>query len=435
MRVTIIGLGYVGLTLGLVLADKGVKVHGIDINQKIVDGLKNGEPHFYENGLKPLLNKQIKKNFVASTEYSEEPQDFFIIAVATPVDDKTKKPNLDFIKSAAKEVAEHITDGSTVIMRSTVPVGSTRRLVKPELDKTNKKYGLCFCPERTIEGKAIEEVQSLPQVISGIDEYSIGKARDIFGKIVFSIIVVSSLESAEMIKIACNSYREMTFAFGNEFAMISHHLKVNAAEVIKAANFGYERSRIPLPGFVGGPCLEKDAYMAIDLARQSGYEPQLIINSRRVNETLPSFVVKNIEKIAEKQGKSINNLNIILSGLAFKGQPPTSDIRNSPSLVLIDELKARGVINITGHDFVVSKEDILNLNIKHTDELVKASENADCLIIANTHKSYLEVDITEIASRMKKPGIIIDCWNLFKSTDLEDFPNIVYWGIGNSTLI
>ena len=166
----------------------------------------------------------------------------FIVCVGTPIDKKTKMPVLDYIVRSVNDVANSISDGALVVLRSTVPVGTTRKIVKGILDKSGKRYSLAFCPERTAEGAALTELKQLPQVIGGIDEESVDRALDIFRKVTPTTIQVSSLEASEMVKLLDNTYRDVNFSYANEVALICDSFNIDAIRLISAANEGYRRS-------------------------------------------------------------------------------------------------------------------------------------------------------------------------------------------------
>src|SRR3989344_6766916 len=162
-KICIIGMGFVGLTLGAVLAKKKFIVTGVEVNTQVAEQLKRGEPHFHEKGLGVLMKKYLGEYLFITTKVPKEPQDVYIISVGTPINKQTKKPILDHVVNAAQSIKDVLSDNCLIILRSTVPLGVTRNIVKPILDQSGKKYHLAFCPERTIEGKAIVELQELPQ--------------------------------------------------------------------------------------------------------------------------------------------------------------------------------------------------------------------------------------------------------------------------------
>jgi len=426
-KICIVGMGYVGLTLACVLADKGFKVYGFEIKKEVVDNLNQGLPHFHEKGLDVLLKKHLKKNLIIGDTLPEESQDVFVISVGTPIDKQTRKPILDYVKNAASQVASVMADETLIILRSTVPVGVTRKTVKPVLDQSQKKYYLAFCPERTIEGKALKELTELPQIIGGLDEGSVEKALDVFRKLTYSTIEVTSLEAAEMIKLLNNSYRDLNFAFANEIALVCEKAGLNAPEVIKAANLGYERSKIPVPGFVGGACLEKDPPILADFAQNIGYEPKLVKAGRAVNESLPKHVAARIVSLLKEKDSS--TAKVFITGFAFKGKPETDDLRGSLTLTLVAELKKLGITNIHGHDFVVKHDDVGKTGVKAVT-MEEGFKDADAVIIANNHHSYEGLPIETLLSTTKKPCTFMDCWAVFESDRIKSVDGITYGGIG-----
>lgn len=425
--VCVVGMGYVGLTLAVVLAENDYEVYGVEINPKVVKDLKAGKPHFHEINLDKLLKRYVNKNLFITEKMPEKGIDVFIISVGSPIDKETKKPILDSVVNSAKTVAENLNDGSLVILRSTVPVGTTRKIVKPILDKSGKSYHLAFCPERTIEGKALTELKELPQIIGGLDEDSVDKAQDLFRKITPTIIEVDSLESAEMVKLLNNTYRDLMFAYANEVAMICEKLNLDAVEVIKKANLGYSRSNIPTPGFVGGACLEKDPHILVDMSKKEGYIPNLIKTGRDINENQPAYVVEQIVNFLKDKEKEIAKSKILVSGFGFKGRPETDDTRGSLTLDLVKELKKKGFENICGHDFVISGEKLKEFDVVPC-KLEEGFSDADCVIIANNHESYLKIDIERLTTAMKEDSLIYDVWHLFYAKEMHK--KVTHMGVG-----
>ncbi len=424
-EICILGMGYVGLTISVIMAENGFKVTGIDSNEKLVEELNSGNPHFHEVGLKAHLRKQLNGNLFISKEMPKNRQDAFILCVGSQLD-QNRQPTVDYVRNSAHQVKGSLDDNSLVIVRSTVPIGVTRNLVKPILDQSDKKYYLAFCPERTIEGRALAELKELPQVIGGIDEESVEFASRLFSRITNTIVRVSSLEAAEMIKLTCNTYRDLNFAYANELALICEKLNLNPIEVIRSANIGYERSQIAIPGFVGGSCLEKDPRILNDVVEALGFSTKLIKYGRDINEMIPNYLASKINSQLQSIGKDKNS-KIFVSGIAFKGHPETDDVRASPTLYLVERLKKLGYSNLHGHDFVVNENKIGSLGIKQVS-LLDGFSNADCAIIANNHKNYYNLDILEHINKMNKPALLVDVWSIY---DPKDFGNdVLYCGIG-----
>src|SRR5712691_8735937 len=324
IKVCVVGTGHIGLPLATVLADAGFEVTGYDTNDDFVSRVNTARTaDFREEGLAELLEKHLHRGLtLTSTPPSD--QDIYIITVGTPLDSGTERPNLDRIRVAIRRVAPGFGRDPLVVLRSTVSIGTTRDIVLPEIRRRTERFGLAFCPERTIEGKAIPEMRSLPQIVGGLDEESANRAETLFRHITPKIVRVSSLEAAEMIKLINNTYRDLTFAFANEVALIAERMGLSALEMIHAANVDYPRANVARPGFVGGPCLEKDALILIDSLRQIDFTPRVIEEARQLRG-------------------SAAGTRILITGFAFKGRPATEDVRGSAAIPLMRKLQASGV--------------------------------------------------------------------------------------------
>ncbi len=425
-KICIIGVGYVGLTLGVVLADRGFEVVGYDTDKNTIKKLQSGQPTFYEKGIDILLKKHLNKNFRFTNKIVNDNFDAFIISVGTPFDNKAERPVLDHLINGTKEVATMLTDDSLVVVRSTVPVGATRDVVKPLLDKTGKKYFLAFCPERTAEGVALKELLELPQIIGGLDNASVEKAFALFRKITPTIVEVESLEAAEMIKLINNCYRDLNFAFANEIALICERLRLNPFKTISAANLGYSRSNVSKPGLTGGTCLRKDPYILADFAKRNGYEAKLITVGRNLNEYIPTHIAKKIYEHTINTKKECKQSKVFITGFAYKGHPENDDTRDSLTISLVEELKKLGFANIFGHDFVVDSGNLNAIGID-TCSIEEGFNKADCVVFANNHQSYGALDIENLILKLNKNSIVIDCWHNFDPEPFRTFKDIVWW--------
>ena len=425
MRIGIIGLGYVGLTFGIAAADCGIEVFGVEINQHIKDCLKNNKSHFYEPGLDNLIKRHNDKKFFVVDEFPEDlVYDAFIITVGSPLKEGEKQPDFGYIKSSLDAIKK-IYDGSQlIVLRSTVSVGTTRNVVLPFLEELSGRPRdeilAGMCPERTIEGKAIEELTNLPQIISGNNEKALDIAQRLFRCITPFVIKADSLEEAELIKLFCNTYRDMTFSIGNVFCMAAQRFGVDGTRAIKHANQGYFRSNIALPGFVAGPCLEKDAYILINNMPECDSR-EFILAARKFNESLEDIVVEWVKKrIGDAKGSS---KTIVLSGMAFKGQPETSDLRGSSSVYIARKLHELGY-RLYLHDYVAHRREMENLQIGEVfDNIYDACKNASLLLILNNNKKYSTLQADECLSKSKKGFAILDSWGvcteLYYSSDID----------------
>jgi UDP-N-acetyl-D-mannosaminuronic acid dehydrogenase len=416
MRIGIIGLGYVGLTLGVAAAAKGIDVYGVETNQHIKDCLKKNKAHFYEPGLDNLIKRTNNKTLHVVDNFPKDViYDAFIITVGTPLKKvngkKQEEPNFEYIKSALEGTLKDVYDGSQlIVLRSTVSVGTTRNVVLPFLadmcGKPQEEILVSMCPERTLEGKAVDELSNLPQVISGNNKESVEIAQRLFRIMTPCVVEAKTLEEAELIKLYCNVYRDMTFAIGNAFCMAAQEFGVDGVSAIEHANYGYARSNIAKPGFVAGPCLEKDAYILINNMPECDSR-NFILAARKFNESLEDIVVRWVR---EKVGEPSDDKVIALSGMAFKGQPETSDLRGSSSVYIAEKLKEAGY-KMNLHDFVALPEEMeaLKLGTVYND-LHDACANAKVLLVLNNHKKYGSV-MDDPAFHNSKGGFeILDSW-------------------------
>ena len=425
--VGIVGLGYVGLTLAVVMAEEGFEVHGIETSERVVDTLRSGVPHFHEDGLESALREQVGKRLCVSTGYPRKPLAAYVITVGTPLAKPDRTPRMDYVIRAVEAVRDHIIPGALVVLRSTVPVGTTRDVVYPLLRERCADVLVAFCPERTVEGRALREIRELPQIIGGIDERSAEAAMRLFRRLTPNVLRVSSPEVAEMIKLVDNSWRDLIFGYANDIAMICERVGVDGAEVIRSANIGYARNNVPRAGYVGGACLSKDPHILLDLSRRHGYDPLTVFGAREVNESLPRWSASRLHGLYERAGRTLRGSKLVLSGLAFKGVPATGDLRDSPSLDLLAELRDAGA-DLYGHDFVVGEAEIAALGLTPAG-IDEAFAGADCVIVANNHPGYERLDILALARTMRAPGIIYDAWRLFDRRILER-EGIIYGGLG-----
>lgn len=430
MRVGVIGLGYVGLTLAIAAADNGLEVYGVEVNTHIKDCLRDNHAHFFEPGLDALIKRHNNESFHCVEEFPEGTAfDVFIITVGTPLNKGEKTPNFEYIRSALRSIQKVYTGKELVILRSTVSVGTTRGVVLPFLaelcGKPQEEILVGMCPERTIEGKAVDELTHLPQIISGNCEQALEVSQRFFRHMTPYVIPVSSLEEAELVKLYCNTYRDMTFALGNAFCMAAQTFGVDGLAVIRHANQGYARSNIALPGFVAGPCLEKDAYILINNMPNCDSK-EFIMQGRKFNESLEDIVVEWVRK---RIGEPTSGRIVALSGMAFKGQPETSDLRGSSSVYIAQKLKARGY-RLHLHDFVALPEEMEALALGEVfEDIYDACQEASVLLVLNNHKRYFDLQARQELLRSRGSFAILDSWGV--CTNLYHNPEIDIFTLGN----
>lgn len=440
--VCVLGMGFVGLTFSLILTELGFQVFGFDIDKQKIQKIANKECPFHEDGLDSYLNRYVGHNFFPVDKIPEGKADIYIITVGTPIDVNSKIPKISYVEQAAKSIAKVLKSGDLVILRSTVPVGTTRNVVLSIFSEESgleagKDYSLAFAPERTIAGQAMPELTQLPQVIGGFDQKSTFLTDRLFREVTSTIIDTGSLEGAEMVKILNNTFRDVKFAYANEMALICKDLGLDAVELIQAANQEYTRDQIPLPSpGVGGACLTKDPYILMYSCKDIAHKPEIVSISRKVNELMPIEIAKEISEYAELTGKSKNNFKIFIIGFAFKGCPETSDTRGSTTLDLLDQLIEKGfpLSAAFGYDLVVEDKIINSFQVTPVS-LKDGFRDADVVVIMNNHSSYSKMNVFEFLESAKPDCMFIDGWHIFRPEEIESINKVKYSGVGCKGLI
>ena len=289
-------------------------------------------------------------------------------------------------------------------------------------------FHLSFAPERTAEGKALQELRGLPQIIGGYNKDSLEATAALFRDITPTIIRVDSLEAAEMAKLINNTFRDYIFAYSNQLAIIGSKFNINVVDVIKAANEGYPRDRVPMPSpGVGGPCLTKDPHIFASMSDDYDFNNDIFIQGRNINESMHEHVVTSFREELKSVKKEIAKCKILICGLAFKGNPETGDIRNS-SAIEIAKLLFKETSKIYGYDPVARKEDIEAAGIESVS-IPDGFNNADAILFLNNHRSFEKVNLQDMVERMNVHPIVYDSWNLFRPEDILSVKPSVYMGL------
>jgi len=420
-HVVIVGLGYVGLTLALVMAELGFRVTGVDNDAAVVATLLEGRSHVHEQGLPDMLARQVGGRFRPSTTMPDD-GDVFIIAVGTPYPAAADAPDLSALESSCRMVAERLRPGGLVILRSTVPVGTTRRVVAPLLAagsglEAGTGFHLAFAPERTVEGSALQELRTLPQLIGGLTPDSLESAAALLREVSPVIVRTSTPEVAELAKLTNNAYRDVTFAFANQVAQIGGDHQVDAFEAIRAANQGYPRGQVPLPSpGVGGPCLTKDPLILSHSLAGTAAAGDLFSVGRAINAQMPARIADQVVRALGRAGTPTDGARAVVSGLAFKGEPETGDLRDSPGVDVARALQARG-LSVVGTDEVAAPEAIERLGLE-VGSLPSAASGAHVLLIVNNHRDHRNLPLPELARSMGASPILFDGWGLYQARDV-----------------
>ncbi len=392
-RVALVGMGRVGLPLALFLADRGMTVYGIDVDEERVSTLRAKGMPFIEAGADVLLAKYVGLSFHPTVDIaSVSGAEVVILTLGTPVDEHMN-PDFRVIESIISELRPHLGTGKLLILRSTVTPGTTE-YVRRKLDASGLEVGkdvfLAFCPERIAEGKSLEELPEIPQIVGTLDEASRARARAFFDGLV-TMIHETDTRSAEIAKLFCNVFRYIDFAIGNEFMMIADMFDRDIHEIVDLCNVGYKRAGLKRPGFTGGPCLHKDGFFLVD---RTPY-PDLLTTAWKINESVPAYLIDRLEK---RMG-ALENKVVLVLGLSFKKN--IDDTRNSLAYKAIKSLGRRGAA-VLKHDPFVMPGDLDAMLAK-----------ADAVLVCADHDEYRQLGWAGIQRRTRPGTHIADVWNLW----------------------
>ena len=405
----VIGIGRVGLPLALSFAHRGINVLGVDRNPDHVELINSGVLPFIEHGAEPLLKEALNEgNFHATIDSARAvgAADVVILTVGTPLN-VDLRADTSQLESALQEIGPALTPGTLVITRSTISPGTTERVVVPTLERlSGLRLGhdlyVAFCPERIAEGKAVEELQELPEIIGGADEPSTVLAEAVFRVLSpDKLIHRSDPLSAELAKLFTNVYRYVNFALANEYALISEHYGRDAHQIIRMLREGYDRAPVPLPGPAGGPCLSKDGYFLIEELTF----PDFVLTAWKLNDSVPAHLVSRLKIALERKGRVIKGMKVTVLGKAFKAD--IDDDRLSPAVRVAEMLERIGA-QVVVHDPYLTD---INLD--------RALEGAGGVVLATNHSVYSSIEMTRIAELVDPECVIVDAWAVFDPVEAE----------------
>ena len=393
--VGVIGLGRVGLPLGLVFAEAGMQVVGLDVDQAMLDRLELGTMPFWEEGGQALLTRHLGKSFQPTADGTRLGEcDYIVLTLGTPVD-SNMDPDMSQIDRALNSISAHLRAGQTIILRSTVSPGTTRWVLAKIEDEFGLRVGtdvfLAFCPERIAEGRALEELTSIPQIIGGVDAESTAHAVRLFERLGVECLATDDV-SAELAKLFTNMYRYISFAIANEFMIIAGQWKRDINHIVNLVNHGYRRGGLALPGFSAGPCLFKDGFF---LVNQIPFN-ELISTAWKINESVPLFLVAALRERYE-----LRNKKAVILGAAFKAN--SDDSRQSLSYKVKKAL-LRERAHVTMHDPHIAGLD---------QDLAVVLKDADVVFVATNHAAYKKLGLETLRELVGKDCVVSDIWNIF----------------------
>lgn len=416
---SVIGLGYVGLPLALALA-KHFRVIGFDINEDRIKLMQKQIDPSCELEAEDFLDKDI--------EFTANPEDlrrahFHIVAVPTPID-AHKVPNLAPLIGASKTVGKILKQGDYVIFESTVYPGCTEEDCIPILEEESglvfgQDFKVGYSPERINPGDKEHTVEHILKIVSGSDQVALEEIANVYGQaITAGVYKASSIKVAEAAKVIENTQRDLNISFMNELSIIFDRMNLDTQEVLAAAGTKWNFLKFS-PGLVGGHCIGVDPYYLLHKSKEIGYDPQVIVSGRRINDNMPAFIAKRLVQMLAQRNKNPNECKVLIMGITFKEN--VADIRNSKVIDVVKELQQYAV-NVHITDPLASPNEVSNkYNLTLSD---KPSTAYDAVLVAVNHNEYRELTIDYFKSIMTSDPILMDLKGIYQRPAEN---GLLYW--------
>lgn len=433
IKIALVGLGQVGLPQALHFTKAGVFVFGVDIDKEKVNQIRQGICPVGTKELVEIFNLfNNPEKFVVATDTvtAVKGSRIHILCLPTPLT-SDKIPDFSILTTACEQVGQGLRRGNLVIVESTVYPGVTNQMVKPILEKESglkagEDFGLAYCAERIDPGNVTHRLDNTPRVVGGINEASATAAAAVYSLIITApIISVRDCETAELVKLVENIYRDVNIALVNEIAQLCEKLGIDILEVIGAAASKW--SFMPhLPGAgVGGMCIPINPYYLLQCAREAGVDLPLVKQARQINESMPRHMVQLVTKALRQINVPLKQAKICVMGLAYKAD--VDDYRGAPGELITRELKQLGAV-ITAYDPLITS---VNQDLPFKNSLKEAIQGVDCIVIATDHSAFKSLNLKSIARLANQPLAIVDGRHVLTPKEVAD-SGIIYIGLGRN---
>ena len=419
-KLSVVGLGYVGMPIAVAFANKGISVIGYDLNREKIELYKKGIDPTHEVGDEALSNTTVL--FTADEKKIRDAK-FHIVAVPTPVNtDHT--PDLTPVIGASEIVGRNLVSGSIVVYESTVYPGCTEDVCIPILEaqsglKCGVDFKVGYSPERINPGDKVHRLENIHKIVSGIDEESLKEIKDVYDLVIeVGTYPVSNLRTAEAVKVVENSQRDINIAFMNELAMVFDRMDIDTNEVVDGMNTKWNALGFR-PGLVGGHCIGVDPYYFTYEAEKLGYHSQIILNGRIVNDSMGAYIADAAVKKMIEAEQAPKRSKVVIFGLTFKENCP--DTRNSKVYDIIKQLEKYGIRPEVVDPWADEKDALREYGVKLTK--IEEIKDIDCAIVAVAHTEFKNWDIREIKKLFKEGPdenkVLIDVKGLYNIADLK----------------
>ncbi len=423
-RICVVGLGYVGLPVALAFARKFPGAVGFDIHKEKVDELKRGYDRNHE-----VSEAELKASTLKMTADTKDLEGctFFVVAVPTPVDEHNV-PDLTPVEKASETVGKVLKKGSVVVYESTVYPGVTEDICGPILAKVSGlkqsvDFKLGYSPERINPGDKEHTLERITKVVSGEDAATLDRVAAVYGAVIEAgIHKAESIKVAEAAKVIENTQRDINIALMNELALIFDRLGIRTQDVLAAAGTKWNFLKFR-PGLVGGHCIGVDPYYLTTKAQQLGYQPEVILAGRRINNNVGPFVAQRLVKFLIEQDITVKGAKVGVLGLTFKEN--VNDLRNSKVPDILKELKTFGIEAII-HDPMASAPEAVHeygLKLAQLDDF----KNLDALVFAVNHDAYVTMGQDKLVGMVKEGGVVIDVKSVLEPKKITR--KVTYWSL------
>ena len=387
----VIGLGYIGLPLAIQFTKAGYHVVGVDIDEKRIGLLKDGQSYIGDISDADLKSAIDQGLFMPTADYGAlRDVEAMSICVPTPLR-KTREPDVSFVVSVAERIAEYLQKDQTVILESTVYPGATNDLVAPILEqasglKAGQDFYIAFSPERVDPGNSKYQMQDIPKLVGGVNQESTDQAAEVYRNVFTTVLSLSSAKEAEMAKLLENTFRAVNIGLVNELATMSHGMGIDFWQVIDAAAtkpFGF-MPFYPGPGW-GGHCIPVDPFYLSWTAKANGLETGFIDHAGHINDRMPGYVVQRVSDMLNDRNKCLRGAKILLMGVAYKHD--VADLRESPALAIIEAFIQKGSV-VSYHDPFIPTFDCIGQTWHSQNVNTATLKEQDCIVIVTDHASF-----------------------------------------------
>ena len=437
LKICVIGIGRIGLPTALSFANSGFNTTGVDINENLVEKINSGIfPLKDEPGYDVIFDKVLNEKFFLATSKIADTisnSDVILLSLPTPMN-SSNVPDYSALKSVGKQLHDNLSNGSLIIVESTIEPGFIENTLISIIEgddkkiKAGKDFAIGVCPETANPGQILNDFERLPRLVGAIDK----KTENLITKIyhhVFTVDLISmpNCKTANAVKLTTNVFRDLNIAFINELAILFEKLGIDIMTVLEAAKTKYNfQIHYPGPG-VGGPCLPVNSYQLLNTAKEIGLSLKLVETARKINESMSLHVIQLLFDAFDEQNKSLNGSTLLLLGVSYK--PDIKDIQLSPAHKIVEELKELNV-NIRIYDPYFKSENIFGIDTESS--LINVLPKCDGIILVTSHKEFHDIDPKFLKSQLRNP-IFIDSRCILNQHDAIN-AGLIYRGLGRGKL-